>query len=250
MNFIVADIGNTFIKICTVDEKTLKIKRTNLIRSDKKINFLKINKIFKKKIRKEVLFASVVPQKFFLLKKYLKNKFDLKATEIKSLNLKQLVKLDIKKPNQVGSDRISNAIGVLKDYSSDSIVIDFGTATTFDVVFKKKIYSGGLIAPGIDLSIKNLAESTALLPVFKIKKTKKIVGKNTIEALRSGFYEGYSGLIDRIIFKIYKHYKKNFKIILTGGYAYLFNKNLSYKVIVDKLLTIKGLVQIYRYNFL
>ena len=250
MNFIVADIGNTFIKICTVDEKTLKIKRTNLIRSDKKINFLKINKIFKKKIRKEVLFASVVPQKFFLLKKYLKNKFDLKATEIKSLNLKQLVKLDIKNPNQVGSDRISNAIGVLKDYSSDSIVIDFGTATTFDVVFKKKIYSGGLIAPGIDLSIKNLAESTALLPVFKIKKTKKIVGKNTIEALRSGFYEGYSGLIDRIIFKIYKHYKKNFKIILTGGYAYLFNKNLSYKVIVDKLLTIKGLVQIYRYNFL
>ena len=250
MNFIVADIGNTFIKICTIDEKTLKIKRTNLIRSDKKINFLKINKIFKKKIRKEVLFASVVPQKFFLLKKYLKNKFDLKATEIKSLNLKQLVKLDIKKPNQVGSDRISNAIGVLKDYSSDSIVIDFGTATTFDVVFKKKIYSGGLIAPGIDLSIKNLAESTALLPVFKIKKTKKIVGKNTIEALRSGFYEGYSGLIDRIIFKIYKHYKKNFKIILTGGYAYLFKKNLSYKVIVDKLLTIKGLVQIYRYNFL
>ena len=250
MNFIVADIGNTFIKICTVDEKTLKIKRTNLIRSDKKINFLKINKIFKKKIRKEVLFASVVPQKFFLLKKYLKNKFDLKATEIKSLNLKQLVKLDIKKPNQVGSDRISNAIGVLKGYSSDSIVIDFGTATTFDVVFKKKIYSGGLIAPGIDLSIKNLAESTALLPVFKIKKTKKIVGKNTIEALRSGFYEGYSGLIDRIIFKIYKHYKKNFKIILTGGYAYLFKKNLSYKVIVDKLLTIKGLVQIYRYNFL
>ena len=250
MNFIVADIGNTFIKICTVDDKTLKIKRTNLIRSDKKINFLKINKIFKKKIRKEVLFASVVPQKFFLLKKYLKNKFDLKATEIKSLNLKQLVKLDIKKPNQVGSDRISNAIGALKNYSSDSIVVDFGTATTFDVVFKKKIYSGGLIAPGIDLSIKNLAESTALLPVFKIKKTKKIVGKNTIEALRSGFYEGYSGLIDRIIFKIYKHYKKNFKIILTGGYAYLFKKNLNYKVIADKLLTIKGLVEIYRYNFL
>jgi len=250
MNFIVADIGNTFIKICTVDEKTLKIKRTNLIRSDKKINFLKINKIFKKKIRKEVLFASVVPQKFFLLKKYLKNKFDLKATEIKSLNLKQLVKLDIKKPNQVGSDRIANAIGVLKKYSSDSIVIDFGTATTFDVVFKKQIYSGGLIAPGIDLSIKNLAESTALLPIFKIKKTKKIIGKNTIEALRSGFYEGYSGLIDRIIFKIYKHYKKNFKIILTGGYAYLFKKNLNYKVIVDKLLTIKGLVEIYRYNFL
>ncbi len=250
MNFIVADIGNTFIKICTVDEKTLKIKRTNLIRSDKKINFLKINKIFKKKIRKEVLFASVVPKKFFLLKKYLKNKFDLKATEIKSLNLKQLVKLNIKKPNQVGSDRISNAIGVLKNHSSDSIVIDFGTATTFDVVFKKKIYSGGLIAPGIDLSIKNLAESTALLPIFKIKKTKKIIGKNTIEALRSGFYEGYSGLIDRIIFKIYKHYKKNFKIILTGGYAYLFKKNLNYKVIVDKLLTIKGLVEIYRYNFL
>ena len=158
--------------------------------------------------------------------------------------------MDIKKPNQVGSDRIANAIGVLKEYSSDSIVIDFGTATTFDVVFKKKIYSGGLIAPGIDLSIKNLAESTALLPIFKIKKTKKIIGKNTIEALRSGFYEGYTGLIDRIIFKIYKHYKKSFKIILTGGYAYLFKKNLNYKVIVDKFLTIKGLVAIYRCNFL
>ncbi len=250
MNFIVADIGNTFIKICTIDEKTLRIKRTNLIRSDKKINFSKINKIFKKKIRKEVLFASVVPKKFSLLKKYLNKKFNLKAIEIKSLNIKKLVKLDIKNPSQVGSDRISNTIGVLKNYASDSIVIDFGTATTFDVVFKKGIYSGGLIAPGIDLSIKNLAESTALLPIFKIKKTKKIIGQNTIEALRSGFYEGYSGLIDRIIFKIYKHYKKSFKIILTGGYAYLFKKNLSYRVLVDKFLTIRGLVEIYRYNFL
>ena len=250
MNFIVADIGNTFIKICTIDEKTLRIKRTNLIRSDKKINFSKINKIFKKKIRKEVLFASVVPKKFSLLKKYLNKKFNLKAIEIKSLNIKKLVKLDIKNPSQVGSDRISNTIGVLKNYASDSIVIDFGTATTFDVVFKKGIYSGGLIAPGIDLSIKNLAESTALLPIFKIKKTKKIIGQNTIEALRSGFYEGYSGLIDRIIFKIYKRYKKSFKIILTGGYAYLFKKDLDYKVVVDKFLTIKGLVEIYRYNFL
>ena len=76
------------------------------------------------------------------------------------------------------------------------------------------------------------------------------LAQNTLEALRSGFYEGYLGLIDRIIFKIYKHYKKSFKIILTGGYAYLFKKNLNYKVIVDKFLTIKGLVAIYRCNFL
>ena len=250
MNFIVGDIGNTLIKFCLVDEKTLKIKKTVLLKNERKLDYSKINKIFSKKIRNEVLIASVVPKKYYLLKNYLKKRFSLKIIEIKNLKLSKLIKLNISKPKQVGSDRISNAIGVLKNYRVNSIVIDFGTATTFDIIFKKGVYAGGLITPGIDLSIKNLSDSTALLPIFKIKKTNKVVGKNTLEALRSGFYEGYIGLIDRIIFKIYKHYNKKFKIILTGGYAYLFRKILNNKAIVDKYLTIKGLVEIYRYNFL
>ena len=100
--------------------------------------------------------------------------------------------------------------------------MDFGTATTFDVVTKNGIYNGGIIAPGINLSLKSLIYSADQVPIFSIKKQKKIIGKNTVEALRSGFYWGYIGLINNIIKKIEKETRKKYKIIFTGGYANLF----------------------------
>ena len=99
-------------------------------------------------------------------------------------------------------------MGVYKKYKTNCIVLDFGTATTFDVVTKKGIYNGGIIAPGVNLSIKSLTNSADQIPNFHIKKQKKIIGKNTLEALRSGFYWGYSGLINNIILKIEKETKR------------------------------------------
>ena len=147
---------------------------------------------------------------------------------------------------KLGSDRIANAIGSYSEYRQNCIVIDFGTATTFDVVKRPGIYDGGVITPGVSLSIKNLNQSTALLPVLTLKKTKKNYGKNTLDALNSGFIWGYQGLINNIVKKITSISKKNYKIILTGGYASIFKNYISYPSIIDQNITIKGIIKIYK----
>ena len=169
-------------------------------------------------------------------KKFLNNKF------------KKIIKINIKNKNQVGSDRIANAVGVYKKYKTNCIVLDFGTATTFDVVTKKGIYNGGIIAPGVNLSIKSLANSADQIPNFYIKKQKKIIGKNTLEALRSGFYWGYSGLINNIILKIEKETKRKYKIIFTGGYAGFFKTSIIRPFEIDKNITIHGIIEIFKKN--
>ena len=139
-------------------------------------------------------------------------------------------------------------MGAYKKYKTNCIILDFGTATTFDVVTKDGIYNGGIIAPGVDLSIKSLTNSADQIPFFSITKHKKIIGKNTIEALRSGFYWGYSGLINNIILKIEKETKKKFKIIFTGGYAELFKTSIKKPFTIDKNITIRGVIEIFKEN--
>ena len=146
----------------------------------------------------------------------------------------------------VGADRLVNSVGAFNRYGGNLIVVDFGTATTFDVVDDDGAYIGGVIAPGVKLSIKNLSQSTALLPMFDLKNKQKSYGKNTKDALNAGFIWGYDGLINNIINKITQKWKINFKIILTGGYAIFFKKIIKKKTIVDKDVTIKGISKIYR----
>ena len=143
---------------------------------------------------------------------------------------------------------MANAVGVYKKYKSNCIVLDFGTATTFDVVTKKGIYNGGIIAPGVSLSIKSLINSADQIPIFSIKKQNKIIGKNTVEALRSGFYWGYSGLINNIILKIERETKKKYKIIFTGGFADLFKTSITRPFVIDKNITINGIAEIFKEN--
>ena len=182
------------------------------------------------------------------LKKILKKNFKINLKEIKEKKINKIVKVNVKNKKQVGSDRIANAAGAYKKYKSDCIILDFGTATTFDVVTKNGIYNGGVIAPGVNLSIKSLSKSADQIPLFSIKKNKKIIGKNTIEALRSGFYWGYCGLINNIILKIETETQKKYKIIFTGGYANLFRTSITRRFIVDKNITIKGIIEILKVN--
>ena len=239
--YLIGDIGNTDIKICLFNknckiEKKLILK-TNLI-SNKylilKLNFLKkySNKI------KKILFSSVVPPVYSIIKKFLRKKLNQKCIE---LNLKKLVRILVNK-KQVGSDRISNAIGMI-DKKSNYIILDFGTATTFDVVIKDK-YLGGVIAPGVNLSLKTLISKASLIPPVNLSKISKVVGTNTASAVKSGFYWGYSGLIDNIIKLIIKQTRKPFKIILTGGLAHLFKNTIKGKIEIKKDLTINGLLKV------
>ena len=112
----------------------------------------------------------------------------------------------------------------------------------------KGIYNGGIIAPGVNLSIKSLTNSADQIPTFTIKTQKKIIGKNTVEALRSGFYWGYSGLINNIILKIEKETKRKYKIIFTGGYASLFKTSIIRPFKIDKNITVNGIIEIFKHN--
>ena len=253
MNIIIGDIGNTITKICIVDSNSYKIKK-ELRFDSKKLNTDKFLKLKMKKLKKinlykkKALFSSVVPKYKLLVSKFLKNKYQIKLLELKDKKINKIVKINVKNKKQVGSDRIANAAGAYKKYKNNCIILDFGTATTFDVITKQGNYNGGIIAPGVNLSIKSLSIYADQIPLFSLKKQKKIIGKNTIEALRSGFYWGYSGLINNIISKIEKETKKKYKIIFTGGYADLFKTSIKRSFTVDKNITIKGIIEIFKKN--
>ena len=253
MNVLIGDIGNTITKICLVEIKSFNVKKIIYFNSTNitSKNYLRKNlkKIIKNKsINKVALFSSVVPKYHLILKKFLKKVYKIKLREIKENTIDKIIKINIKNKSQVGSDRIANAVGVYKKYKTNCIVLDFGTATTFDVVTKNGIYNGGIIAPGVNLSIKSLSSSADQIPTFSIKKQKKIIGKNTIEALYSGFYWGYSGLINNIILKIEQETKKKYKIIFTGGHSDLFKTSIIRPFTIDKNITIEGIIEIFKEN--
>ena len=242
--YILGDIGNSDTKIFLVNKNDVILKRINLPTKninnqnfDKKIKYL-INDM--KKISK-ILFCSVVPKSFKLIKNYFLKKTKTKCLEVKNLDLKSLIKIKVNY-KQVGSDRLVNAIS-LQNNKHNFIILDFGTATTFDVVIKKD-YRGGIIAPGVKISLDTLSDKASLIPQINLKSTKNIVGNNTISAVRSGFFWGYIGLIDNIINLIKKDFRKSFKLVITGGYSGLFRKSLKTKVIQNRDITVKGLIKI------
>ena len=128
------------------------------------------------------------------------------------------------------------------DNKNNYIVVDFGTATNFDVISANS-YNGGVIAPGINLSLENLSKKAFLIPNVKFKKSNNVVGKNTLSAINSGFFFGYSGLIDNIIHSIIKQTKKKYKIIFTGGLAKMFKNSLKLRVKIKSDLTTDGVLK-------
>ena len=242
--YLIGDIGNTNIKICLFNSKLISVKKINFSTSSLNKKYLYNNLKFLKKYKNKIdtiLFSSVVPKLFKLIKKILKKIITIRCLELKNCNLNKFVKIKVNR-NQIGSDRLANAISVI-DNKNNFIVIDFGTATNFDVIIKNQ-YIGGILAPGVQLSLNNLVNSASLIQNTKLKKIKNVIGKNTNTAIRSGFFHGYSGLIDNIIKLIIKQTGKPFKIILTGGLAHLFKNSIKRKAIIKKDLTINGILKV------
>ena len=240
---LLGDIGNTETKICLINSKNYITKRFKFKTKNLNLNLLK--KSFKKIKLEEInikkcLFTSVVPNSFKIVKYFFKNFYKIKCLELKNLPLNKLINIKVNK-KQVGSDRIANAIALLNQ-KGNYIILDFGTATTFDVLIKN-VYYGGVIAPGVSLSLSTLINKASLIPYVDLKKTKKVIGLNTISAVRSGFFWGYNGLIDNIISLIRKETKKSFNIVITGGFSYLFKNYIKSNVKVDSEITIKGLIK-------
>ena len=242
--YILGDIGNSDTKIFLVNKKNRILKKINL--NTKNINNQNLNKKIKFLIKdlriiEKILFCSVVPKSFNLIKRYFSKKTKTKCYEIKYLNLRSLIKIKVNF-KQAGSDRLTNAISLQND-RDNFIILDFGTATTFDVVIKKN-YTGGIIAPGVKISLDTLSDKASLIPQINLKKITNVIGSNTISAVRSGFFWGYAGLIDNIVNLIKKETGKSFRLVITGGFSDLFKNSIKTKFIQNKKITLKGLIKI------
>ena len=205
-----------------------------------------ISNIYYKSINKVVV-SSVVPDAIFNLKELSKTYFNCVPLIVGSGNCKIPISIDVESGTNVGADRLVNATAAYQIIGGDTIVVDFGTATTFDVINGAGSYIGGVIAPGVALSTKALHEAAAALPHVEVKRPPNVVGRNTVNCMQSGIYWGYLSLVEGIIAKIKKEKNIN-KVIATGGLSNVFSRDTSIFDKIDLRLTIKGLVYISSFN--
>lgn len=197
-----------------------------------------------------VLIASVVPSKNYVLECLCEKYFKCKPMFVGDPDLKLGAKINVDNPAEAGSDRVVNALAAHTTYSGPLIIIDFGTATTFDVVDKTGAYCGGCIAPGINLSMEALHMATAQLPRLPVKNpgNAPVIGTTTIAAMTSGVFWGYIGLIEGLVARIRAERGELLKVIATGGLAPLFAEATSVIEHTDQDLTMRGLLQIHKRN--
>ena len=196
---------------------------------------------------KAVVISCVVPPLIWILLQMSKTYFKLEPIIVNSgINLNIKIKTDY--PDELGADRIVNAIAAYNIYGVPAIIIDYGTATTFCALDQNKNYIGGAIAPGIELSSNALFEKTAKLPEVELIEPKNAIGKNTIQAIQSGVYLGHIGLTRELVRRFKKELKGNPKVIATGGLAELIGRSCPIIDKVDPLLTLRGLKIIYQLN--
>lgn len=192
-----------------------------------------------------VIIASVVPELTQIIKLSLAKFHQGKILVIGEDGCEIDIEIALENKKEIGIDRLVNAFYAHKIFGNDLIIIDFGTATTFDVVGNNDQYLGGIIAPGVNLSIKALHDMTAQLPNITVKYQKNVIGKSTKEAMNSGIYFGYISLVEGLISKIKKEYGKNMKTIATGGLSGLFNDAIKEIDFLEPNLTLQGLQVIF-----
>ena len=242
---ILIDIGNTNIvfavsannlikKIIRINTKQNKIKLKTLINSII-VNYSSIKKLDNDKI---AIISSVVPSLNYLIINILKKNL-IKGLIITSKDILPFLKINYNL-KEIGADRLANSVAIIRSKISNSIVIDFGTATTFEVI-KNNIFLGGIIFPGINLSKNTLINEASLLKNTTVMKTTRVVANNTKKSIQSGFYWGYLLAINGLIKKISKENKFKPKIILTGGLANKFKDDIKPKPIIRPNLTLEGL---------
>lgn len=196
---------------------------------------------------KACIISSVVPQSIFNLRNLSRRYLKVEPLVIGD-NAELGIEVRIEKPSEAGADRLVNAIGGFMSYGGPLIIIDSGTATTFDVVGADGAFEGGVIAPGVNLSMQALHTAAAKLPRVAIQRPDRIIGKDTVEAMQAGVFWGYIGLIEGLISRIKQDYGHPMKVIATGGIVSLFEGATDAIDVFDGDLTIRGMLEIYRRN--
>ena len=192
--------------------------------------------------------ATVVPETLFSLKGLCRKYFSSDPMVIGDPAVEVGVEILVSAPDEVGADRLVNAAAAHWRYGGPLIVIDFGTATTFDVVDNDGNYFGGVIAPGINLSLDALHMAAAKLPRVAVQRPETVIGKRTVPAMMSGVYWGYVGLIEGLVARIKAEFGAPMSVVATGGLAPLFMDATDVIEHLDPDLTLRGLAEIYRRN--
>lgn len=194
---------------------------------------------------KSVIIGSVVPEANFNLTKLCRDHLACEPLMVGTPQVETGIQILLDHPEEIGADRIINAVGGALAYKPPLLIIDFGTATTFDVIDAKGNYVGGAIAPGINLSLQALHMAAAKLPRIGIAPTKSVIATNTNDAIRSGIYWGYVGLIEGMIARIKAEFGKPMTVVATGGLAPMFADVVKTIDHLNDHLTLRGLAEIY-----
>ncbi|MDE2134975.1 MAG: type III pantothenate kinase [Alphaproteobacteria bacterium] len=194
------------------------------------------------------IIATVVPAALFDLRQLCRRYLNCEPLVVGDPNVELGISIRIDRPEAVGADRLVNTVAAHERYKGALIVVDFGTATTFDIVGDNGDYEGGVIAPGINLSAEALHKAAAMLPRVALARTQAVIGKDTVPAMQSGLYWGYIGLVEGLVARIKVEYGKPMTVIATGGLARVFYKQTPAIDHLDPDLTIRGLILVHARN--
>jgi type III pantothenate kinase len=241
----VFDIGNTNIRMGLYEVQKL-IKVTTHPTSTKSVEKKFIDVLLHKNIE-GIAIASVVPSVTQKFVRHFKRSFAISPLIVSS-NVDCHLTFGYYRPETIGADRIANVVGGLERYRKNLIVIDFGTATTLDIILKDGRYLGGLILPGVRASLETLSKKTALLPLVKFKKKIKTIGRSTEECIQSGVFNGTAAMMKGLIAQIRREKKKKLLCIATGGWSKIMTPKIREIKYCDPDLCLYGIFQIYNYN--
>lgn len=252
---VVMDVGNTNIVIGVYgDDRTLLHHwrlSTNRSATTDEYGMLLYSFFSHAGIRLEdiegAIVSSVVPPLMFTMEQ-LCMQYLRKTPLVVGPGIKTGLNIRYENPKEVGADRIVNAVAAIELYGSPLIVVDFGTATTFDYIDEKGQYIGGAIAPGIGISTEALYQRAAKLPRIELVKPKSVVGRNPVSSMQAGIIYGYAGQVDGIVARIREEYAVNAKVIATGGMAELIASEAKSIEQINPLLTLQGLQMLYDLN--
>ena len=254
---ICLDVGNTNIKYALFEGEELKLsfrvateqKKTSDEYGGQLLSILSNNGISVDNIDGGII-SSVVPPLDYTLERMCKTYLKIKPMLL-GAGLKTGLNLRVDNAREVGADRVVNNVAAVKKYGAPLIVIDFGTATTFNAINAKCEFIGGVIAPGIKGSLDSLVNGTAKLPRVEIERPEKVIGTNTVTNMQSGIVYGFAGLVEYIVKKMKREMNaENVTTVATGGFSEVIAKEISCIDKVDKLLTLEGLRYLYSINCL
>ncbi len=252
---LVIDVGNTNIKYGVYDGDNLlasfrvtsRLTRTADEYGSVLVNLLATSGIDKKEI-KGIIISSVIPALNYTVCHMCEYFFSISPLMV-GPGIKTGLNIKADNPKEVGADIIVNSVSAFRKYGGPIVVIDFGTATTFDVISEKGELLGVVIAPGIKTSLEGLATKTAQLPMVELESPKTVIGKNTKHCMQSGLIFGFAGLVENIISKIKKELKVDtINVVATGGLGEIIAKEVKCIKVVDRTLTLDGLKTIYQLN--